>query len=210
MNNQMILRKIIEENINICRFILISNTINNLIEPIQSRCFIMKTPGFTKSFIKKKINEIILTEKIKISKKNLNKLLEISNKNLKKAFMEIDFYLYLQKYEKEKDYFNIKNNNVDNDFFKLFSLISKKKLKYNEIDDLIFKLLIDYNIHINKIIKKLFHYIEIYIENDDLFEKIIDLNYNFNIKKINFNNTNKFITYLQTYIYQLNDILIKM
>ena len=69
IDDQFILRKIIEKYIKICRFILISNTIINLIEPIKSRCCLIKTPGFTKTFIKKKIDFIVLKEKIKIKKK---------------------------------------------------------------------------------------------------------------------------------------------
>jgi len=209
IDDQFILRKIIEQNIKICRFILISNTINNLIEPIKSRCFLIKTPGFTKSFIKKKINLIIKKEKIKITNKNLNKLLDVSDKNLKKSLLELDFYLNLQKYGQEKEYFEIKDNNLQMNIIKLYVLIRKKKLDYNMIDDIIYMLLIDYNISYNKVIKVLFKILENNIKNDQDLYEIIDLNYEYNKKIINSNNKNKTIIYFQSYLYKLNMILIK-
>ena len=51
VDDQFILRKIIEEHIINCRFILLCNTINNLLEPIKSRCLILKTPGFSSAVI---------------------------------------------------------------------------------------------------------------------------------------------------------------
>jgi replication factor C subunit 3/5 len=209
IDDQFILRKIIEQNIKICRFILISNTINNLIEPIKSRCFLIKTPGFTKSFIKKKINLIIKKEKIKITKKNLNKLLDVANKNLKKSFLELDFYLNLQKYGREKEYFKIKDNNLEMNIRKLYVLIRKKKLDYTMIDNIIYILLIDYNISYNKTIKVLFKILENNVKNDQDLYEIIDLNYEYNKKIINSNNKNKTTIYFQSYLYKLNMILIK-
>tara|TARA_B110000285_G_C15131865_1_gene624146 strand:+ start:2602 stop:3636 length:1035 start_codon:yes stop_codon:yes gene_type:complete len=209
IDDQFILRKIIEQNIKICRFILISNTINNLIEPIKSRCFLIKTPGFTKSFIKKKINLIIKKEKIKITKKNLNKLLDVSNKNLKKSFLELDFYLNLQKYGQEKEYFEIKDNNLEMNIRKLYVLIRKKILDYTTIDNIIYILLIDYNISYNKVIKVLFKILENNVKNDQDLYEIIDLNYEYNKKIINSNNKNKTTIYFQSYLYKLNMILIK-
>jgi len=209
IDDQFILRKIIEKNIKICRFILISNTINNLIEPIKSRCFLIKTPGFTKTFIKNKINLIIKKEKIKIKKKNLNKILDVSNKNLKKAFLELDFYLNLQKYNKEDEYYDIKNINLEKNINELYLLIRKKNIDYEKVDDIIYKLLIDYNVSYNKIIKVIFKILENKIKDDNILNKIIDLNYEFNKKIINSINKNKMIIYLQSYLYKLNDILIK-
>ena len=209
IDDQFILRKIIEKNIKICRFILISNTINNLIEPIKSRCFLIKTPGFTKIFIKKKINLIKKKEKIKIKKKNLNKILDISNKNLKKSFLELDFYLNLQKYNKEDEYCDIKNVNLEKNINELYLLIRKKNIDYEKVDNIIYKLLIDYNISYNKIIKVIFKILENKIEDNNILYKVIDLNYEFNKKIINSTNKNKLIIYLQSYLYQLNDILTK-
>ena len=198
IDDQFILRKIIEKNIKICRFILISNTINNLIEPIKSRCFLIKTPGFTKIFIKKKINLIIKKEKIKIKKKNL-----------KKSFLELDFYLNLQKYNKEDEYCDIKNVNLEKNINELYLLIRKKNIDYEKVDNIIYKLLIDYNISYNKIIKVIFKILENKIEDNNILYKVIDLNYEFNKKIINSTNKNKLIIYLQSYLYQLNDILTK-
>ena len=56
--DQVMLRKMIEKTVN-CRFILLAKNINNLLEPIKSRCFIIRMPGFSYFDIKSKIKYII-------------------------------------------------------------------------------------------------------------------------------------------------------
>lgn len=206
LEEQFILRKIIEKNYHYCRFILISNTINNIIEPIKSRCFLIKTPGFTKSFIKQKVNEIIEKEKIEIDEKSLTKLLEISNKNLKKGLLELDFYESLRKNNKEKEYIKIKQNNKELLIKEYITIIKKKYINYKELDELLYKLLFEIDMKYFTIIK----YIQIMLEKDKTnhkyIEKIIDLNYEISLEIMDNINKNKIIVFLQNYSYKLNKI----
>lgn len=207
LDEQFILRKIIEKNYKYCRFILISNTINNIIEPIKSRCFLIKTPGFTKSFIKQKLNEIIKKEDIEIDNQSLNKILEISNKNLKKALLELDFYLTLKNAKKEKEYIYIKKNNKEILITQYIEIIKKKYINYTELDDLLYKLLFEINIDIYTIIKYIYIMLEKNKYNHKYLNEIIDLNYEITLEILNNINKNKLIVFLQNYSYKLNKIL---
>lgn len=206
LEEQFILRKIIEKNYKYCRFILLSNTINNIIEPIKSRCFLIKTPGFTKSFIKQKINSIIENENIKIDDKSLTKLLEISNKNLKKAFLELDFYISLKKYNKENEYIKIKENNKEILIKEYINIVNKKNLDYEMIDDILYKMIFDIDMNLFSIIKFIHIMIEKNKNNHKYINDIIDLNYEISLNMIEKIDKNKIIIFLQNYSYRLNKI----
>lgn len=206
LEEQFILRKIIEKNYNYCRFILISSTINNIIDPIKSRCFMIKTPGFTKSFIEQKVNEIIEKENIEIDKKSLMKILEISNKNLKKALLEIDFYQSLKKVNKEKEYVKIKENNKELLINELIKIIKKKIINYKELDDILYKLLFEINMDYFTIIKYIYIILEKDKSNHKYLNDIIDLNFDTSLNLIDNINKNKIIVFLQNYSYKLNKI----
>ena len=100
----------------------------------------------------------------------------------------------------EKEYLEIKKYDIDNLFKKLILLIKKEYLKYTEIDEILYKLLINYKIKPTYIINK----ISLLNLDDIKIKKIYNLNYDYNIK---LQNTSKYIIYIQSYIYDLNNIL---
>jgi len=205
VDDQFILRKIIEEYIVNCRFILLSNTINNLLEPIKSRCLIIKTPGFTKKIIKNKLETIIKKEDLKIKKKIITKILELSGTNLKKAIMELNTYVNMIKVNADEDYLKIKEENIDNIIKKLIKFIKNKDIKYEKADEILYKLLINYKIESTIIIQKIYNLIFDKL-NDKQKYNLVNLNYDYNIHLIN---ASKKIIYLQSYIYNLHEILTK-
>ena len=203
VDDQFILRKIIEEHIVNCRFILLSNTINNLLEPIKSRCLILKTPGFTKSFVEKKIQYIIKKEDLNIKKKILNEILLNSNTNLKKAIMELNTYINMTKVNAEKDYIPMKSESINNIIVRLIKCFKNKEIDYEEVDKILYRLLINYKIGATIIIKKIYDNI---IEklNDDKKQQLVNLNYDYNIHLMN---ASKNIIYLQSYVYNLHELM---
>jgi len=209
LEEQFILRKIIENNYNECRFILLSNTINNIIDPIKSRCITIKTPGFTKSFIRQKINNIILNENIEIKENIVEKILEISNKNLKKALLELDFYNNLKKNGNDKEYLIIKKNNKENLLKKYLNLTKMVYLNHKEIDEILYKIIYEVNLSYFGFLK----YIHILLERnnlkDEVLYEIIDLNYNTSLLVIDNISKNKHIIFLQSYTNKLNEILVR-
>ena len=205
IDDQFILRKIIEENIINCRFILLSNTINNLLEPIKSRCLILKTPGFNKEMIQNKLNEIIRKEKIELKHKIINEIVLNSKNNMKKAILELETYLNMEKVDMdaEENYFMMKSVSVDNIILKLIKCFRNKEIKYEEADEILYKLLINLKIGSTIIIQNIYETIYDSL-NDKQKYKVINLNYEYNKKLIT---AKKQIIYLQSYIYNLHEIL---
>ena len=205
VDDQFILRKIIEEYIINCRFILLSNTINNLLEPIKSRCLILKTPGFTKKMVENKLNQIIKKEDLKIKKKILNQIKLNSKTNLKKAILELNTYVNMINVNADGDYLTIKEESIDNIIIKLIKFFKNKEVNYEGVDTILYRLLINYKIGATIIITKIY---------DNIFDKlndkqriqVVNLNYEYNMHLMN---ASKNIIYLQSYVYNLHDILQK-
>lgn len=208
IDDQFILRKIIEENIINCRFILISNTINNLIEAIKSRCLILKTPGFNKKIISNKLNNIIKKENLEIKKKILNDIINNSNNNLKKSILELNTFVNIKKIiinDNEKEYSKIINENKGNMILNLFKNFKNKQINYDKVDEILYKLIINYKIKPIVIIEDLYKLLinKLKLTEQQKYE-IIDINYKYNIYLIN---SSKHIIYLQSYIYNLHTII---
>ena len=201
INDQFILRKIIEEYIVNCRFILLSNTVNNILDPIKSRCLLIKTPGFNKNIVKKKMERIINIEQIQINNKVKKYILTKSNTNLKTMLIELNTYVNISKIENRNiEYLEMKSQNIDNIMLDFINHI--RKMDYEKVDEILYKLIINYKIKCPDIIKNIYNLLTNI--NDNQKEQIIDLNYEYNKYLIN---SSKKIIYLQSYINNLHTIL---
>ena len=197
IDDQFILRKMIEKTVN-CRFILLAKNINNLLEPIKSRCFIIKMPGFSLLDIKGKIKTIIKDEKIVISTKALKYLYKECGQNMKKSIMELEYYVNMND---DKKYIEIKENGQNTFFKKLVKKLKNKNKKYGELDNMLYKLLINYNMSSSDIINGIFKEL---VLGEDAKKKVIDLNYDYCIKMTK---SPKKIIFLQSYICELGEIM---
>jgi replication factor C subunit 3/5 len=204
IDDQFILRKIIEDHIVNCRFILISLNINNLLESIKSRCLILKTPGFTKEIVSKKIYDIINIEKIKIEDDNLKYIINNSNNNLKKAILDLNTYSNLEKLNQKEFFIKLQYNTreITND---IINILKKQKINYEKLDSLLYLLLVNYNIPPTKIIKNIYKLIKDELDEDEQ-HKLIDLCYEYNKNLIN---STKHIIYLQSFTYKIYYLLNK-
>lgn len=84
---QSALRKMIEVKTNITRFCFICNYINQIIEPIASRCVKYRFKPIEKNKMCDKIKDIVKKENINISSDNIELLYNISDGDLRKAIM---------------------------------------------------------------------------------------------------------------------------
>ncbi len=100
---QAALRKVMEENSNITRFCFICNYINQIIEPINSRCVKIRFKPINKKFIVEKLNWIANKEKIVINTDALKSIAEISNGDLRKSILMLQNVKYI-KINKSIDY----------------------------------------------------------------------------------------------------------
>lgn len=84
---QAALRKVMEENSNITRFCIICNYINQIIEPINSRCVKIRFKAIDKTNLINKLQWIALKENIKINDKAYECMSDISNGDLRKSIL---------------------------------------------------------------------------------------------------------------------------
>lgn len=93
---QAALRKVMEENSNITRFCFICNYINQIIEPINSRCVKIRFKPINKNFIIDKLSWIANREKIIIDREALKSIAEISNGDLRKSILMLQNVKYIK------------------------------------------------------------------------------------------------------------------
>jgi replication factor C subunit 2/4 len=93
---QAALRKVMEETSNITRFCFTCNYINQIIEPINSRCVKIRFKPITKINIINKLKFISFKENIKIDNIGLESLADISNGDLRKSILILQNVKYLK------------------------------------------------------------------------------------------------------------------
>ncbi len=82
---QSALRRTIEKYTRICRFVLSANYSSRIIEPIQSRCTVFRFSPIKEDDVKKYMEKIALSEKLKLTPDGLETLIFISKGDLRKA-----------------------------------------------------------------------------------------------------------------------------
>lgn len=184
---QAALRKVMEETSNITRFCFICNYINQIIEPINSRCIKIRFKPITKLNTINKLKYISSKENIEIDYDGLESLAEISNGDLRKSILILQNVKYLK----------INSKNISkNDIYEMCKYITEEQL-YNYIISLSQNKNID---NIINITNQIFHngYIIYFV-----IEKIINyLIYNDNISD---KNKSKIIFEMSTIEKKLND-----
>jgi replication factor C subunit 2/4 len=91
---QAALRKVMEENSNITRFCFICNYINQIIEPINSRCVKIRFKPIDKENMIDKLKSISLNENININYEALECITDISNGDLRKGILMLQNVKY--------------------------------------------------------------------------------------------------------------------
>ena len=179
---QNALRRIIETTCNLTRFIFIVNNLNNIIDPIESRCLVLRflstyyTDERTKSYIKKykEINESII-----------KKIVKDANGNIATEIKNINYILSIKDDNQKNSIINniILNKNFCFNFKNMYKLIKNTK----NISEL-YNLFIDNleNINNNLFFKNFYKYL---LNNDEITEEnkklLIKYYYKYNLNKVN-------------------------
>jgi replication factor C subunit 2/4 len=182
-DSQFALRRIIEQYSKITRFCIICNYHTKIIEPIISRCSLLRFKPIEEKFILERLKYICEKENMNYNKKLLNKIIKLCRGDLRKAINLL---------QKCNNSYNTNTNNIneeilneisgiipDNIFEKLMQYIFDKD--YKNIDLIINQIYNDGYSLVNQIL--LFHN---YILNSnlsnnnktDILQKIIEVDHN--------------------------------
>lgn len=193
---QFILRRIMELYIHNCRFILLSNSINKIIEPIKSRCLLLRVKCLNNDDILKELIIIKNKENFKINDSVLENIIINSNRNFKKCILELEYYNLNKKY-----------NSLISILSKLNNLIKKKNINnklFNDINDFLYKFIINNEYNTTDLFKIIYFYFINIMDNDEDKIKLTHI-----IAKYEYNYIlgSKDIIHLQSFIYELYNII---
>lgn len=119
---QSALRKVMEDTSHITRFVFICNYINQIIDPINSRCVCIKFKQIDFEQINIKLNDISKLENINIDKNGINCISTISCGDLRKALLILQNVKY---YYSMHDSKNVTEKNI----YDMNKWITKKTIK---------------------------------------------------------------------------------
>lgn len=97
---QAALRKVMEKMSGITRFCFICNYINQIIDPISSRCVKFRFKALDKLSILKKLQNISLLENININDDCLNTIIDTSDGDARRSIMKLQNLKYIISYKK--------------------------------------------------------------------------------------------------------------
>ena len=97
---QASLRRTMEKYSNICKFILINDQLSKIIEPLRSRCLMIRVPLPNKYQILETILHICEKENLNISFKKLNEIINNSDNKVNHAIWLLEMSKYNINYEK--------------------------------------------------------------------------------------------------------------
>jgi replication factor C subunit 2/4 len=97
---QSALRKVIEDYSSITRFCFICNYINQIIQPIISRCVKFRFKPLNKTSMLQKLGYIIKRERMNLDQDVIDKIIDISLGDLRKAIMLLQNICYIEKHSK--------------------------------------------------------------------------------------------------------------
>lgn len=195
--SQSSLRRMIEKYYDNCRFIFISNNISKIIEPLLSRCLLVRIKLLEKNEILPIINKIIKKEDINISNNKINELISYYNNNLKEIICCLELY----------------KNNCDTklNWLELIKELSsniynKKVINLDFINYIKNKFYILYisNIAINNIIINIMKCLLNLEKNPDLRYKIIELTSEYELR---LNIGTRKIIHFETYIFNIISLI---
>ena len=199
--SQYILNKIIETNIINCKFILISNTLGNIIAPLQSCCLPLRINALSNSEITEYISEIIKKEdKFNITDEQKKKIVNISNRNCKIAVLQLETYSLIRSHK-----ITLNQTKIDN----IIKLILKKRITLNVISKIttfLYEFIMDNNISSNYILLKIYYGILDKIDKNDFEKKrrLTDIASNYDYRLIR---GSKDIMHVQAFIFDIITII---
>jgi replication factor C subunit 2/4 len=154
---QSALRKVMEDNLNITRFIFICNYSKHIIEPINSRCVKIRFNPINKYDIRQKLTEISNKEELKIEKNAIREISKYTSGDLRKSILMLQNLKYIK-----KDNETISKNDINE--------LCKYITQY-EFDEIIKNIR---NINNKNNIKYVMNMVDSILNNGHVFESVIE------------------------------------
>jgi replication factor C subunit 3/5 len=201
IESQFILNKILELHSINCKFILISNTINNIMSSLQSNCLCLRVQCPTQEEIRNHIVEIIDKENnINLSVTQLDKLLSDNHRNLKTAILQLEICDLIKS---QKASINKKK------IQEIVKLILKKRTTLTtitKITSFLYEFIMDNNINSNYILLNIYYQLIEYLDKNKInkYVEITKIASKYNMRLIQ---GSKDIMHIQAYIFSLIETL---
>jgi replication factor C subunit 2/4 len=125
---QSALRKVMEENSNITRFCFICNYINQIIEPINSRCVKIRFKQIDKNSMITKLKWISKNENLEINNEAYDSIYDISNGDFRKGILMLQNIKYI------KNKISFTNIITKNDIYDICKYISQEDINKYILD----------------------------------------------------------------------------
>ena len=199
---QYILRKMIEIYIHNATFILVTNSLSKIINPVISRCLCIKIKNPTIKQISEFIKNVNIKENLKIPNSKIKRIIDNCDRNLKKALLNLEMYTYENK--------TIIDSNININIKKIISSLNNKNFNKKLIENwesLLYHLIINFSIKDKYILKLLFEKI-INLKKDDKFKKdVLDITIEFDNRMTR---GSKSIIHLNNYLIMIYQLLKKI
>jgi replication factor C subunit 3/5 len=169
---QAALRRTMEKYSNTCKFILINDQLSNIIEPVRSRCLLVRIPLLTNSDIMFLISNIAVKENIKLDYDIFYNIVKKSNCQINKALWLLNMQKYNITYEEK--WLDIIDGMI-NEIINVNNYTPKKLLILIKYIRQQFYILFITNISTQEIIKTIMNKLLKLTENIDMRYNIIDL-----------------------------------
>jgi replication factor C subunit 3/5 len=166
---QASLRRTMEKYADICKFIFIGDQLSKVIEPIRSRCLLIRVPLPTRNQIIESLLQISIREKIDISIEDYNNILDKCDHQVNNAIWELEGKRY--EMEETNSWIDIIKQMV-NLFFELETLKSVNILLFLKKIREFFYILFITNLDIKKILN---HFMTEFIKKLDKIEVKFDV-----------------------------------
>ena len=87
---QQALRRTMEKYARTCRLILIADSLSQIIEPVRSRCLVIRTPRVLPDDIASIVRDVAEKEKITVDDQMIQEIISLSEGNLRAALLTLD------------------------------------------------------------------------------------------------------------------------
>ena len=200
MESQYILNNILESHLINCKFILVSDSINNINISLQSNCLCLRINSISEENIRKFLLKIIEENKINITKEQMNILIKNCNRNLKKAILELETFLLIKTQKK-----TINQTKIDS----IIKLILKKKITLNvisKITNFLYEFVMDNNMSTNTILIQIYYGILEKLDKSDIEKKkkLTEIAVEYDVRLIE---GSKDIMHIQAFIFNVVSII---